>query len=192
MESDAAVQRIGCFHGGDRIAVGVAVVAEHAGRRHVQHAIMRYGVRISRPGRRQVLHEQRDGDGGAFERAVVVPIGEAVGPGKARVRRIVERAVSIQRDCWPAAAMKRSRGGKGPDTFAFGPQIGKDVITDFDPKTDIIQFNHALFANYAAAIVSESFDGHNTTFTANHDSNQTVTLQNVAPSSLSPSNFSFA
>ena len=83
-------------------------------------------------------------------------------------------------------------GGKGPDTFAFGPQIGKDVITDFDPKTDSIQFNHALFANYAAAMVSESFDGHNTTFTANHDSNQTVTLQNVAPSSLSPSNFSFA
>jgi VCBS repeat-containing protein len=83
-------------------------------------------------------------------------------------------------------------GGKGPDTFAFGPQIGRDVITDFDPKTDSIQFNHALFANYAAAMVSESFDGHNTTFTANHDSNQTVTLQNVAPSSLSPSNFSFA
>jgi VCBS repeat-containing protein len=83
-------------------------------------------------------------------------------------------------------------GGKGPDTFVFGPQIGKDVITDFDSKNDVIQFNHALFANYAAAIVSESFDGHNTSFTANHDVNQTVTLQSVAPSSLSPSNFSFA
>jgi hypothetical protein len=39
---------------------------------------------------------------------------------------------------------------------------------------------------------SESFDGHNTSFTANHDVNQTVTLQNVAPSSLTPTNFSFA
>jgi VCBS repeat-containing protein len=83
-------------------------------------------------------------------------------------------------------------GGKGPDTFVFGPQIGKDVITDFDPKNDTIQFNHALFANYAAAMLSESFDGHNTSFTANHDANQTVTLQNVAPSSLSPNNFSFS
>ena len=41
-----------------------------------------------------------------------------------------------------------------------------------------IQFNHALFANYAAAMGSASFDGHNTTFTANHDANQTVTVQN--------------
>ena len=77
-------------------------------------------------------------------------------------------------------------------TLASRREVAVVPADDFDPKTDSIQFNHALFANYAAAMVSESFDGHNTTFTANHDSNQTVTLQNVAPSSLSPSNFSFA
>src|SRR5262245_8214497 len=81
-------------------------------------------------------------------------------------------------------------GGRGPDTCLFGPNCGANTITDFDVSVDVIQFNPALFANYAAVLGAESFDGHNTTII--HDANETVFLQNVAPSSLSPSNFHFS
>jgi VCBS repeat-containing protein len=82
-------------------------------------------------------------------------------------------------------------GGGGPDTFVVaGANFGTDVITDFNIHNDVIQFSAALFANYAAVVGAESFDGHNTTIT--HGTNEAVVLQNVAPSSLSQSNFHFA
>jgi Ca2+-binding RTX toxin-like protein len=80
-------------------------------------------------------------------------------------------------------------GGRGPDTYVFGPQIGNDVITNFNPNKDTIQFNPALPANYAAVMNAESYDGHNTSITS--DPNETVILENVAPSNLSKSNFHF-
>jgi Ca2+-binding RTX toxin-like protein len=81
-------------------------------------------------------------------------------------------------------------GGNGPDTFDFGPQIGKDLITDFDSRNDVMQFNHALFANYAAVMGAAQQVGHDTVIT--HDANETITLQNVALSSLHPGNFQFS
>jgi VCBS repeat-containing protein len=80
-------------------------------------------------------------------------------------------------------------GGAGPDIFAFGPQIGNDVITNFNPSKDSIQFNSALLANYAAVMGAETFNGHATIITAG--TNKTLTLENVAPSNLSASNFHF-
>jgi VCBS repeat-containing protein len=82
-------------------------------------------------------------------------------------------------------------GGNGPDTFVFGPSPGPNTITDFDPHNDLIQFNHALFASYAAVLGAESFDGHSTIITNPADPNQSVTLQSVAPSNLSARNFQF-
>ena len=40
-------------------------------------------------------------------------------------------------------------GGNGPDTFLFRPNFGQNTITDFDVKNDGIQFNAALFTNFA-------------------------------------------
>jgi VCBS repeat-containing protein len=80
-------------------------------------------------------------------------------------------------------------GGDGPDIFAFGPQIGNDVIKNFDPSKDLIQFNTALLANYAAVMGAETFNGHATTITAG--TNETVTIENMAPSSLTASSFRF-
>jgi hypothetical protein len=75
-------------------------------------------------------------------------------------------------------------------SFAFdNSNFGQNLVTNFNPAKDLIQFNHALFANYAAVMGAESFDGHNTTIT--YDANDTVTLQNVAPTALSASNFKF-
>jgi len=82
-------------------------------------------------------------------------------------------------------------GGNGPDVFAFEPGFGKDTIINFHPSNDTLQFNPALFLNYAAVMRAESFDGHNTTITT-PDNNNSVTLQNVAPSALHASNFTFA
>lgn len=42
-------------------------------------------------------------------------------------------------------------GGKDSDTFVFGPDFGKDVITDFSVKgssRDVIQFDTEVFANW--------------------------------------------
>ena len=64
----------------------------------------------------------------------------------------------------------------------------------FDTNKDVVQFNHALFnhalfANYAAVMGSAHQEGHDTVIT--HDASNTVTLENVAISSLHASNFQF-
>ena len=79
----------------------------------------------------------------------------------------------------------------GSVTLGFGAQMGKDVVTGFQTSNDVIKFNHALFANYAAVLGAESFDGHSTTITDPTNHNESLTLVNVAPSSLHPSNFRF-
>ena len=79
----------------------------------------------------------------------------------------------------------------GSVTLGFGAQMGKDVVTGFQTSNDVIQFNHALFANYAAVLGAESFDGHSTTITDPTNHNESLTLVNLAPSSLHTSNFSF-
>jgi Ca2+-binding RTX toxin-like protein len=80
-------------------------------------------------------------------------------------------------------------GGSGNDMFVFDQQFGNDTITDFDTKSDVVQFNHALFANYAAVMGSAQQEGHDTVIT--YDKSNAVTLDNVAIASLQPSNFQF-
>ncbi len=41
-------------------------------------------------------------------------------------------------------------GGGGKDIFYFGPDFGKDVIRDFRHGYDKVEFDHDLFADYAA------------------------------------------
>jgi trimeric autotransporter adhesin len=80
-------------------------------------------------------------------------------------------------------------GGGGNDTFTFDAQIGNDTIAHFDTENDVVRFNHALFNNYAAVMGSAQQVGHDTVIT--HDASDTVTLQNVAISSLQAGNFQF-
>jgi VCBS repeat-containing protein len=40
-------------------------------------------------------------------------------------------------------------GGGGSDTFVFAANFGEDLMTDFKPNIDNIQFDHSLFANFA-------------------------------------------
>ena len=81
-------------------------------------------------------------------------------------------------------------GNGGSNTFVFGLGSGKDTIADFQPTQDTIQFNPALFANYAAVLQDTTQVGANTVI--QHDANSSVTLENVAASSLTANNFHFS
>jgi hypothetical protein len=81
--------------------------------------------------------------------------------------------------------------GKGFDMVAFGESpnllaIGNETINGFNPAQDIIQFNPALLANYAAALVDTKQVGANTVIQI--DSTESVTLTNVTATSLSANN----
>jgi VCBS repeat-containing protein len=48
-----------------------------------------------------------------------------------------------------AGAGNTMTGGNGPDTFLFRPEFGANTITDFNVKTDALQFDKAIFASIA-------------------------------------------
>ena len=88
------------------------------------------------------------------------------------------------------AAGTTMTGGAGGDTFAFPNVMGHDSVTNFGTTKDTLNFNASLFANFAAAMSSASQVGANTVFTI--DANDSVTLDNVAKTSLTASNFHFS
>ena len=79
-------------------------------------------------------------------------------------------------------------GGNGADTFIFGPGFGHDTITDFGDGPDQIQFDHTVFANFAAVQAATTQVGLDTVITHGADS---ITLQHVTASSLHASDFLF-
>jgi fibronectin-binding autotransporter adhesin len=81
-------------------------------------------------------------------------------------------------------------GGAGHDTFAFPNVMGHDEVTNFGTPKDTLQFNATLFSNFTAAMTHASQVGANTVFTI--DTNDTVTLDNVAKTSLTAGNFHFS
>jgi len=82
-------------------------------------------------------------------------------------------------------------GGSGSDAFVFTPNFGQDIVTDFSVAGgDIIQFDKAIFANWAQLLSHSVQSGSNVVITA--DPNNSVTLQSVTLSSLQQSNFQFA
>jgi serralysin len=88
------------------------------------------------------------------------------------------------------AAGTTMTGGLGADTFIFPNVMGHDSVTNFGTAKDTLNFNATLFANFAAAMSSASQVGANTVFTI--DANDSVTLDNVAKTSLTASNFHFS
>jgi hypothetical protein len=81
-------------------------------------------------------------------------------------------------------------GNPGNTTFAIGPSPGQDKIYNFATGQDTLQFNHALFANFAAAMTNATQVGANTVLSI--DANDSVTLENVNKNSLTASNFRFS
>jgi VCBS repeat-containing protein len=68
-------------------------------------------------------------------------------------------------------------GGHGPDTFLFRPEFGVNLVTDFNVKTDAIQFDASIFATSADLFANTSDSGAGAIV---HDgSGNTVTLSGV-------------
>jgi FKBP-type peptidyl-prolyl cis-trans isomerase 2 len=79
-------------------------------------------------------------------------------------------------------------GGNAADTFIFGPGFGNDTVTDFGNGPDQIQFDHTVFANFAAVQAATTQVGTDTVITHGTDS---ITLQHVTATSLHASDFLF-
>jgi autotransporter passenger strand-loop-strand repeat protein len=81
-------------------------------------------------------------------------------------------------------------GTAGPDSFVINGGFGRDTIAKFDTSQDVLQFNIALFANYAAAMTSTASDGMGNTVIT-YDANDALTLTGISPASLHQGNFHF-
>ncbi len=79
-------------------------------------------------------------------------------------------------------------GGKGSDTFVFGPDFGEDVIADFG-HNDQIQFD-GVFADFQALLDATDQVGDNTVISL--DAGHSITLTGVSVASLHASDFLLA
>ena len=85
-------------------------------------------------------------------------------------------------------------GLDGNDTFVFCPGFGKDTITDFvagpNPGPhDVIEFDHSIFADFAAVLAASAQVGNDTVITA--DPHDTLTLKNMLAVNLHADDFHF-
>lgn len=83
-------------------------------------------------------------------------------------------------------------GGKGVDTFIFGSGFGHDRITDFavnGTNQDFIQFDSAIFADFAAVMANAAQVGKAVVITV--DANNSLTLDKVSLASLTAGDFLF-
>jgi Ca2+-binding RTX toxin-like protein len=78
-------------------------------------------------------------------------------------------------------------GAAGSDTFVFRTSPGQDVVTDFTPGADVLEFRDGIFADAAAALAAATASGNNTLITI--DANNSVLLQNVSLTNLHQSDF---
>jgi Bacterial Ig-like domain/Tryptophan-rich Synechocystis species C-terminal domain len=79
--------------------------------------------------------------------------------------------------------------GAGADTFVFRPNLGSNTINGFVAGTDSIQFDHAVFADYAA--VQSHMQQVGSDVVIAQDAQDLVTLHNVLISNLHASDFQF-
>ncbi|HEY8617776.1 calcium-binding protein [Phenylobacterium sp.] len=83
----------------------------------------------------------------------------------------------------------RITGGGSPDYFIFGKDFGRDTITDFDLKNEVIQMSPAMFGSFDDLKAHAQQVGANVVIT--FDAQNALTLQNVKLSALSDGNFLF-
>ena len=87
-----------------------------------------------------------------------------------------------------AGGADRLLGGSGSDIFVFTLGFGQDTVTDFSPS-DMLRIDHAIFANWTTLLNDAQQVGTSTVITAS--AGNTITLQNVAISSLNASQVEF-
>jgi hypothetical protein len=74
-------------------------------------------------------------------------------------------------------------GPNGSDTFVFAANFGHETIANFHPDTDVIEIDHAVFADFQALLAATHDDGHgNAVIAANPTDN--ITIKNVTVAQL--------
>ena len=112
VQRQRAMRRTGHQNGGDRCAVDIAVVAEHARRGHRQRGVLRSGVAVVDCDRRIVhgVDRHRHCRDVRIESGVVRLVGETVRPVVVRRGRVGEGAVGVQRQRAVRRAAHQDRG----------------------------------------------------------------------------------
>src|SRR5262249_45328123 len=85
-------------------------------------------------------------------------------------------------------------GGDGGDTFVFKQGFGNDTITDFvegQKNVDVIEFDHIIFANFAAVLAHSAEDGSGHVVITTAEGQKSVTLVAVALAKLTMNGFDF-
>jgi Ca2+-binding RTX toxin-like protein len=83
-------------------------------------------------------------------------------------------------------------GGIAADFFVYEPNWGHDTIMNFEVAGgahDTIRIDHTIFADWASLLAVSILSGNDTIITA--DADNTITLKNVAVSSLQSADFQF-
>jgi hypothetical protein len=80
-------------------------------------------------------------------------------------------------------------GANNTFVVAGSAGAGQDTIAGFQTGSDVVQFDPALFANFAAVVQHMSQVGADTVI--QHDANTSVTLTGINANTLTASNFHF-
>lgn len=80
-------------------------------------------------------------------------------------------------------------GGSSPDRFIFGANFGRDVLTDFDAKTEVIQMSPSMFGSFDDLLAHAQQVGRDVVIT--YDADNSLTLLNVKLSALGLDDFLF-
>ena len=74
-------------------------------------------------------------------------------------------------------------GGPGNDTFAFAPNFGQVIITDYHPGQDILQIQSLLFGN-AKAVIAHATDNSHGDAVITYNAANTITLVGISTAEL--------
>jgi len=82
-----------------------------------------------------------------------------------------------------------ARSGKGNDTFAFGPDFGRDIVSDF-AHGDVIEFDGGVFGTFQAVQAAMHQVGADTVISLGTD--HTITREVLLPEPTRNTSFPFA
>ena len=81
-------------------------------------------------------------------------------------------------------------GKGGNDTYVFSGNFGNDTITDFHASTNVVQFDHNTFSDFASVMTHAAQVGSDVVISV--DAHNSLSLHNTLIAQLAANNFHFA